>query len=229
MANIVRERKNGNNAFYIVNLHINYSNVCKNECKFCAFSRREMTEDGAYEMSIDEIMERAAQVEPSGATEIHIVGGAHPSWPFSRYMEMMGRIKEAHPSVHLQAFTAVEIAHIAAHEIGHQYIADRIGSGHWRALPHWKQEGLPEYIAEIRADPSLDLVSRIEVLEDDSRWTSTPAGRRRGWARVHYEAGLLVEFLLDVQGLSLEQIVSDRVTKSDTHSAMMSWTSPQRI
>jgi aminodeoxyfutalosine synthase len=113
MANIVRERKNGNRAYYIVNLHINYSNVCKNECRFCAFSRREMKEDGAYEMSIDEIMERAAQVEPSGATEIHIVGGAHPSWPFSRYMEMMTRIKEAHPSVHLQAFTAVEIAHIA--------------------------------------------------------------------------------------------------------------------
>ena len=121
-----------------------------------------------------------------------------------------------------------DLAHIAAHEIGHQYIADRIGSRRWRSLPHWKQEGLPEYIAnigDVRADPSFSLVSRIRILGDDSRWTATPATRRRGWDRVHYEAGLLVEFLLDVEGLSLEQVISDRVTKSDTYSAMKSWAS----
>ena len=123
-----------------------------------------------------------------------------------------------------------DLAHIASHEIGHQYIADRIGSRRWRALPHWKQEGLPEYIAnigDIRADPSLSLVSRIGILGDDTLWTATPAGRRPGWDRVHYEAGLLVEFLLDVQGVSLEQIVSDRLTKHDAYSAMMSWASSQ--
>lgn len=113
MANIVRERKNGDRAYYIVNLHINYSNVCKNECRFCAFSRRDLEQQGAYEMTIDEIMERADMVRGSGATEIHIVGGTHPTWPFSRYMEMMGRLHESFPDVHLQAFTAVEIAHIA--------------------------------------------------------------------------------------------------------------------
>ena len=119
-----------------------------------------------------------------------------------------------------------DLAHIAAHEIGHQYIADRIGARRWRALPHWKQEGLPEYIAnigDIRADPSLSLVSRIGILGDDTRWTARPPARRPGWDRVHYEAGLLVEFLLDVQGLSLEEIVSDRVTRDDTYSAMLSW------
>ena len=121
-----------------------------------------------------------------------------------------------------------DLAHIAAHEIGHQYVADRIGSRRWRSLPHWKQEGLPEYVAnigDIRADPSINLVSRIGVLEDDSQWTATPAGRRPGWDRVHYEAGLLVEFLLDVEGLSVEQVISDQVTRDDTYSAMMSWAS----
>jgi len=113
MANIVRERKNGDFAYYIVNLHINYSNICKNECRFCAFSRREKSQQGAYEMTIDEIMERADLVRQSRATEIHIVGGAHPTWPFSRYVEMMSRLRDAYPGVHLQAFTAVEIAHIA--------------------------------------------------------------------------------------------------------------------
>ena len=124
-----------------------------------------------------------------------------------------------------------ELAHIAAHEIGHQYISDRIGSRRWRALPHWKQEGLPEYIAnigELRAEPSLDLVSRIEILKDDSRWTATPAGRRPGWDRLHYEAGLLVEFLLEVEQLSLEQLLSDPVTRSETHAGMMAWASSGR-
>ena len=124
MANIVRERKNGNDAYYIVNLHINYSNVCKNECRFCAFSRRDPEQQGAYEMTMDEIMRRAEQVRHSGATEIHIVGGVHPTWPFSRYTEMMGRLHEAFPHVHLQAFTAVEIAHMA--EIANLSVRDTL-------------------------------------------------------------------------------------------------------
>jgi aminodeoxyfutalosine synthase len=113
LANIVREKKNGDVAYYIVNVHINYSNICKNNCRFCAFSRRDTEENGAYEMTIEEILERARQVRLSGATEIHIVGGAHPNWPFSRYLEMIGKVHNLFPHVHLQAFTAVEIAHIA--------------------------------------------------------------------------------------------------------------------
>jgi len=119
-----------------------------------------------------------------------------------------------------------DLAHVAAHEIGHQVVADRIGSRRWRALPHWKQEGLPEYIANIgpiRAEPTMSLAARIRILNDDARWTAQPPGRRPGWDRVHYEAGLLVEFLLDVQGLSLEELVSDRVTQRDARAAMMSW------
>jgi aminodeoxyfutalosine synthase len=113
MANMVRERKNGHTAYYVVNLHINYSNICKNNCKFCAFSRRNPGDKGAYEMPIDEILERAKQAPKLGATEIHVVGGAHPTWPFSRYLEIIGKLHDAFPNVHLQAFTAVEVAHMA--------------------------------------------------------------------------------------------------------------------
>lgn len=119
-----------------------------------------------------------------------------------------------------------DLAHIAAHEIGHQYVIDRIGGRQWRALPHWKQEGLPEYIAnigDIRRDRSRGLVARIAILMDDTRWSVTPPGRRPGWDRAHYEAGLLIEFLLDVQGISLEEVITDRVTRSETRSAMMTW------
>jgi tellurite resistance-related uncharacterized protein len=75
-----------------------------------------------------------------------------------------------------------DVAHIAAHEIGHQLVVDRIGSGRWREMPHWKQEGLPEYIAnigDIRADPAAHLSHRIEILNDDTLWTATPS--RRWW------------------------------------------------
>lgn len=116
MANMVRERKNGDTAYYVVNVHINYSNICKNKCRFCAFSRRNPEDEGAYEMTMEEIMERAKRVRLLGATEIHIVGGAHPTWPFKRYLEMIGKLHDAFPHVHLQAFTAVEIAHMAEME-----------------------------------------------------------------------------------------------------------------
>lgn len=113
MANLVREQKSGQLAYYVVNVHINYSNICKNSCRFCAFSRRNSEEGGAYEMTTDEMLERAKRVRLLGATELHIVGGVHPSWPFLRYLDMVGRLHDAYPDVHLQAFTAVEIAHIA--------------------------------------------------------------------------------------------------------------------
>lgn len=112
MANIVRQRRNGDETFYVVNRHINYTNVCKNRCKFCAFSRDE-GEKGAYAMDIGQVLQEAEGVVKQGATEIHIVGGLHPKLGFDYYLEMLARLHERFPEVHLQAFTAVEIAHIA--------------------------------------------------------------------------------------------------------------------
>ncbi|MEE9515098.1 MAG: aminofutalosine synthase MqnE [Candidatus Brocadiales bacterium] len=112
MANIVRERKNGDKTFYIINRHINYSNICKNQCRFCAFSKEE-GDEGSYAMTLDEVIEEAEGVVDQGATEIHIVGGLHPKLSFDYYLEMLGRLHRRYPQVHLQAFTAVEIAHLA--------------------------------------------------------------------------------------------------------------------
>ena len=112
MADAVRERRNGNAAYYIVNHHINYSNICRNECRFCAFSRRE-GERGAYTMPLEEILDRADRAAEEGATELHIVGGCHPGLPFDYYLEMIGELHTRHPAIHLQAFTCVEIAAMA--------------------------------------------------------------------------------------------------------------------
>lgn len=112
-AHELRTRINGNRTYYVVNRHINYTDICVNRCAFCAFSRGEADAD-AYVMSIDEIVDRAVRLyDLMRFTELHIVGGLHPSLHIDYYAGMLSALRERFPEVHLQAFTAVEIAHIA--------------------------------------------------------------------------------------------------------------------
>jgi len=112
LANLVRERLHGNRAYYIYNQHINYSNICINGCRFCAFGKK-AGDPLAYEMTLDDILAKVEERIAEPITEIHIVGGLHPDLPFSYYLDMLREIKKLRPQVHLQAFTAVEIAHLA--------------------------------------------------------------------------------------------------------------------
>jgi len=112
LADQVRRRLHGSVAYYNVNKHLNYTNICALSCKFCAFYRKK-DGGGAYEYSVEQIAEEAAAAQAQGATEIHIVGGLHPYLPFSYYTEMLRAIREAAPRLHIKAFTAVEIVHIA--------------------------------------------------------------------------------------------------------------------
>jgi aminodeoxyfutalosine synthase len=112
LANLVRERLNGDKAYYIYNQHINYSNVCINLCKFCAFGKEKGTQ-AAYEMAIDEIVSKIGERLNEPIREVHIVGGLHPDLPYGYYIEMLKAIKAIRPEIHIQAFTCVEIAHIA--------------------------------------------------------------------------------------------------------------------
>jgi len=112
LANLVRERINGNNAYFIYNQHINYSNICTNLCKFCAFGK-DASSPLAYEMSITDIRKKVEERLDEPITEIHMVGGIHPELPFSYYLDALSVIKEVRPDVHIQAFTCVEIAHLA--------------------------------------------------------------------------------------------------------------------
>ncbi len=112
MANLVRERKNGNKAYYVINMHLNYSNVCVDTCMFCAFGKRP-GEAGAYAMDMDEILERASYLKDCGPAEVHIVGGLHPDLPYHFYMDQVRNIKARYPNLHIKAYTAVEIAYFA--------------------------------------------------------------------------------------------------------------------
>ncbi len=112
LADLVRRRLHGDAAYYNVNRHLNYSNVCALSCTFCSFFRKK-GQDGAYEHSIEEIAQEAVKAAGAGATEIHIVGGLHPWLPFEYYTDMLRAIRAAAPGLHIKAFTAVEIVHLA--------------------------------------------------------------------------------------------------------------------
>ncbi|OGQ96994.1 MAG: aminofutalosine synthase MqnE [Deltaproteobacteria bacterium RIFOXYD12_FULL_57_12] len=123
LANIVRERLNGDKAYFIYNQHINYSNVCTNLCKFCAFGK-DKSSPLAYEMNVDDVVAKVRERLDEPITEIHMVGGIHPDLPYSYYLELLQGIKSVRPTVHIQAFTCVEIAHLA--EIAGQSVSDTL-------------------------------------------------------------------------------------------------------
>ena len=107
LANRVRERKNGNFAYYNVNTHLNPTNVCVYRCTFCAF-RADLKSEKGYVMSDAEIVARGAEAEKRGATELHIVGGLHHQLPYDWYLNVVRILHQAHPRLHLKAYTAVE-------------------------------------------------------------------------------------------------------------------------
>jgi aminodeoxyfutalosine synthase len=112
LAHEVRTRLHGDVSYYNINRHINYSNICALSCTFCEFHRKR-GQDGAYEMDVAQIAGEAEKAAAGGATELHIVGGLHPFLPFDYYTDMLRAIRAAAPGIHIKAFTAVEIVHLA--------------------------------------------------------------------------------------------------------------------
>jgi aminodeoxyfutalosine synthase len=142
IADLARQKKVGNHASYIINRYVNYSNYCILSCQFCSFARKKRDADG-FQFSIEEIVHKAREALKLGITELHIVGGLHPSLPFSYYTDMLkalralndvsvgrassragssvasphqgGALVTARPAqcLHLKCFTAIEILHLA--------------------------------------------------------------------------------------------------------------------
>ena len=137
IADLARQKKNGNRASYLINRYVNYSNYCILSCQFCSFARKKRDADG-FQFSVEEIVEKAREALKLGITELHIVGGLHPSLPFSYYTDMLKALKAldagsagvppansdnanpetrrrdgSAPRLHLKCFTAIEILHLA--------------------------------------------------------------------------------------------------------------------
>lgn len=108
LANKIRERKNGNVAYYNTNVHLNPTNVCVYRCRFCAF-RADLKAEKAYVFTDDMLRERILEARSNGATEIHVVGGLHHQKKFDWYLNIVRVLHETCPEVHIKAWTAVEI------------------------------------------------------------------------------------------------------------------------
>ncbi len=128
IADLARQRKVGERASYIINRYINYSNYCILSCQFCAFARKKRDADG-FQFSVDEIVQKAREALHLGVTELHIVGGLHPSLPFSYYTDLLKALRALDPRLQLKCFTAIEILHLA-----------------WLA-----KKSVPETLAELKA------------------------------------------------------------------------------
>jgi aminodeoxyfutalosine synthase len=112
IADLARQRKVGNRASYIINRYVNYSNYCILSCQFCSFARKKRDADG-FQFSVEVIVQKAREALHLGITELHIVGGLHPSLPFSFYTDMLKALRALDPKIQLKCFTAIEILHLA--------------------------------------------------------------------------------------------------------------------
>jgi aminodeoxyfutalosine synthase len=112
LANLVREKRHGNVAYYNVNKYLNPTNLCWVDCGLCAWARKPGVE-GGYAMSIKECVAEAEAGWHDGVTELHIVGGLHPTLPYEWYLELLRALKHRFPAVHLKAWTMVEVDWIA--------------------------------------------------------------------------------------------------------------------
>ncbi|MGA2034301.1 MAG: aminofutalosine synthase MqnE [Thermoguttaceae bacterium] len=111
-ADQARRRKSGNVVYYNINAHLNPTNVCIYRCPLCAYSC-DPGDARAYVMDDEQILRRGQEAVDAGCTELHVVGGVHPTQPFSWYHDMIARLHAAFPRLHLKAFSAVEIAWFA--------------------------------------------------------------------------------------------------------------------
>jgi aminodeoxyfutalosine synthase len=112
LANIVRERRNGDVCWFVRNQHINYTNVCNKDCKFCAFYVR-VNDPAGYTLSVDDVLRRVEEQIHEPISEIHMVAGINPRLPYHYYLDIIRAVKSVRPDVMVKAYTMIEIAEIA--------------------------------------------------------------------------------------------------------------------
>lgn len=132
LANSIREHKNGNYAYYVKNVHLNYTNLCVHACKFCGFARRMNETEGAWQMELKDVLDYAERIGLDRLTEVHIVGGLNPRYPYDFYVDMLRSLRERYNGLHIKGFTATEIDFIS-----------KIGKRKWdRTLEDLRNAGL---------------------------------------------------------------------------------------
>jgi aminodeoxyfutalosine synthase len=109
LANFVREKKNGNDVYFNRNFHIEPTNICVFDCKFCSYSRLLKQKEEGWELTIEQMLDIVRKYDGIPVTEVHIVGGVHPKMGLMYFAELIKKVKEIRPEIHVKAFTAVEL------------------------------------------------------------------------------------------------------------------------
>jgi aminodeoxyfutalosine synthase len=167
LANLVCRRKNGARASYIINRYINYSNYCILSCQFCAFARKKRDADG-MQFTVEEITQKAREAVAVGVTELHIVGGLHPSLPFSYYTDMLRAIKAVDARLQLKCFTAIEILHLAW--LARKTVAETLSELREAGLESLTGGGAEIFRPEIRSRIAHGKESAEEYLDVHRTW-----------------------------------------------------------
>ena len=167
LANVVCRRKNGARASFIVNSYINYSNYCILSCQFCAFARKKRDADG-MQFTVEEIAQKARAALAVGVTELHIVGGLHPSLPFSYYTEMLRALKAVDARLQLKCFTAIEILHLAW--LARKSVADTLRELREAGLDSLTGGGAEIFRPEVRSRIARGKESAEEYLDVHRTW-----------------------------------------------------------
>jgi aminodeoxyfutalosine synthase len=154
LANYIRENKHGLKTFFNRNFHIEPTNICVYDCKFCSYSRLLKHKQDGWELSEEQILDVVRSYKDKPVTEVHIVGGVHPKMGLHFFAGLIKKIKEIRPDIHVKAFTAVELHYMCkkakvSYEEG------------LRILKEHGQDSLPGGGAEI-----FDEVIRAEICGD---------------------------------------------------------------
>ena len=157
-ADNIRKKKFGEVVTFIIDRNINYTNICKNECKFCAFFRRK-NQNGAYLLSHEEILQKVRETVDAGGTQLMIQGGLHPDLPLSYYENMLRLIKKNF-NITIHSFTATEIQHFA--NISGLSILETL-----KRLQNAGLDSLPGGGAEILVDEIRKKISPKKIMTDD--------------------------------------------------------------
>ncbi|MCC6128579.1 MAG: aminofutalosine synthase MqnE [Acidobacteria bacterium] len=160
LANWVREKRHGNRGYFNVNRYLNPTNLCWVDCGLCAWARKPGV-PGGYTMAIEEALSEAASGWHDGITELHIVGGLHPSLPYEYYTGLLRALRARFPGVHLKAWTMVELDWIA--RIGKKPVEDVI-----LELKAAGMDSCPGGGAEIFAKPVRDIICTNKITGE--RW-----------------------------------------------------------
>jgi len=168
MASTVREQKNGNYASYIVNRYINYSNICVLSCQFCAFAAKKR-DAHAFERAVEEIVNAVSEALRFGITEVHMVGGLHPTLKKDWYLKLLRELRALDPDLHIKAFTAIEVRHLAQ-RIFHLSIRDTLELLREAGLGSMTGGGAEIFDAEVRDQICRGKETAAEWLDVHRTW-----------------------------------------------------------